>query len=85
MVPAGRAIHYFEPSYPQNFNPPWLVVLEPRADIYHIRMIYTKNASITEGMCGRLARQKHDIAMISARVHRLLCPVNVIGGVVQAE
>ena len=85
MLPACRAIQYFEPSYPQKFNPPWLVVLEPGAYVYHIHMIYTKNASIAEGVRGWLARQKHDIAMISARIHQLLCPAHIIGGVVDAE
>jgi len=48
-------------------------------------MIYAKNTSIAEWVCRWLVGQKHDIAMISARVHRFLCPANIISGVIDTE
>ena len=41
--------------------------------------------SVAERVCGWLAGQKHDVAMISARVHHFLCSVNIIGGVIESK
>jgi len=48
-------------------------------------MIYAENTSIAERVRGWLPGQKHDITMISVRVHHFLCPANIISGVIDTE
>ena len=68
-----------------------VVILEPRADVLHVCMVDTNDASIVETIQGRIrilfmpSSQHHYVAMVRIGVKSVLTMIEIVCGIIDAK
>ena len=77
----------FEPADPKELKVARLVIRQPWTVVNDIGMKDAKNPCIAEWMCsgGKCVRKKYNVLMVCARVDGILCPVNVVSGIIDSH